>query len=304
MNGNLGRDRLWNEHIWSEIDKAIREEAGRIRVAQKVFPSTIVNNVLPVSITRAVPFGPGSVPPVPPEPGVDEFRPFFEISSEFVLTQAQVDGEENLHLAPSRARLASSAVAHAEDTILFLGQDSIPALIAPVGVNVTNKPAIPPGFVAETGNYTPFTSVHGAGPGDLGNILAALSVGMAALNARAQPGPYALFVSPDRYAQTFGPPKGELSAPGDQINHVVTGGFYMVNSLAVGHLEKLPDPPANPDIGILVSLGGEPAKIIIGTEAMTAFTHTDAQGNYHFRVFERIQMVVQDGRAFQRLTFP
>ncbi len=58
------------------------------------------------------------------------------------------------------------------------------------------------------------------------------------------------------------------------------------------------------DIGILVSLGGEPAKIILGTEAMTAFTHIDPQGNYHFRVFERIQMVVRDGRAFQRLKFP
>jgi hypothetical protein len=52
---------------------------------------------------------------------------------------------------------------------------------------------------------------------------------------------------------------------------------------------------------ILVSLGGEPTKIILGTDAITAFTHTDALGNYHFRVFERIQMVVQDGRAFQRL---
>lgn len=58
-----------------------------------------------------------------------------------------------------------------------------------------------------------------------------------------------------------------------------------------------------PDIGILVSLGGEPAKIILGTEAMTAFTQTDVEG-YHFRVFEPIQLLVQDGRAFQTLTFP
>ena len=299
MNGNLGRDKLWNESIWSEIDKAVQEEVGRIRVAQKVFPSAIVNNVLPVCVTRAVPFGPGSVPPGSPGPDDDQFQPFFEISSEFVLTQAQVDGEENLRLAPSRARMAGSVVALAEDTILFLGQGSIPA-----GVNVTNKSAFPPGFIAETVNYAPFTSVQGAGPGVLGNLLAALPVGMAALNARSQPGPYALFVSPERYAQSFAPPKGSLVAPGDQINHVVTGGFYMVNSLALGNLKTLSPPPDNPDLGILVSLGGEPAKIIIGTEATTAFTHTDAKGSYHFRVFERTQMVVQDGRAFQRLIFP
>jgi hypothetical protein len=222
-----------------------------------------------------------------------------------VLTQAQVDGEENVHLAPSRARLTAAAIANAEDTILFLGPGSIPVLIPPAGVvNVTNVPpaaippafaAIPPGFFAETANYPPFSGVAGAGPGVLGDILGAVAVGMAALSGRFQPGPYALFLSPIRYAQTFAPPAapGVLLTPGDQITHVVTGGFYMVNSLA-----------ANPDVGILVSLGGEPAKIILGNEAMTAFTHIDAQGNYHFRVFERIQMVVQDGRAFQRLTFP
>ena len=40
MSGTLGRDKVWNDHIWSEIDKVVRDEMGRIRVAQKVFPST------------------------------------------------------------------------------------------------------------------------------------------------------------------------------------------------------------------------------------------------------------------------
>jgi uncharacterized linocin/CFP29 family protein len=312
MNGSLGRDRVWNDHIWSEIDKAVREEVGRARVAQKVFPSTVMNNVLAVSTNRLVP--PGKARPAP---GDDAFRPFFEISSEFVLTQAQVDGEENLRLAPSRARMAASAIASAEDTILFLGKNSIPPLIAPAGVNVTNQPTIPPGFVEEAANYPPFTKVEDAGPRVLGNILKAVADGMAALYGRAQPGPYALFLSPVRYAQTFGPAgKGELRTPGDEIKEIVTGGFYMVNSLAdVGKAfpetsespDKTSSPPTpsppNSDIGILVSLGGEPVKIILGTEAMTAFTSADALGNYRFRVYERIQMVVQDGRSFQGLTF-
>jgi hypothetical protein len=53
----------------------------------------------------------------------------------------------------------------------------------------------------------------------------------------------------------------------------------------------------------LVSLGGEPAKIILGNDVMTAFTFADQVGNYHFRVFERIQLVVRDGRAFQTVNF-
>jgi uncharacterized linocin/CFP29 family protein len=281
MNGKLGRERLWNDRIWSEIDNAVREEVGRIRVAQKVFPSSVVNNVLPVCTTRAVPFG--HLHP-PAGPLADEFQSFFEISSYFVLTQAQVDGEENVHLAPSRARLAATAIANAEDAILFQGDCADLA-----GVNVTNKASIPPGFVAETQRYSPITVDGAVAWGDLGNILAAIASGIGALNARSQPGPYALFLSPFRYAQTFQPPANYLSSPGDEISHIVTGGFYMVNCLA--------------NVGILVSMGGEPAKIILGTDAMTAFTNFDEEGDCHFRVFERIQMVVQDGRAFQTLNF-
>ena len=79
-----------------------------------------------------------------------------------------------------------------------------------------------------------------SGPGVLGNILAAVADGMADLDNRGQPGPYALFLSPERYAQTFAPVRaGELRTPGDQINRMVTGGFYMVNSLAVRRLSEL-----------------------------------------------------------------
>ncbi|MBV8141562.1 MAG: hypothetical protein JOZ60_05895 [Verrucomicrobia bacterium] len=80
----------------------------------------------------------------------------------------------------------------------------------------------------------------------------------------------------------------------------------MVNSLSGPPAGASPpaSPPGVPqDIGILVSLGGEPAKIILGNDVTTAFTFADGSGNYHFRVFERIQMVVRDGRAFQILQF-
>jgi uncharacterized linocin/CFP29 family protein len=301
MNGSLGRDRLWNDHIWGEIDNAVREEVGRIRVAQKVFPSAVVNNVLPVSTNRVVPFG-AAAPPPGPTP--DQFQPLFEISMEFVLTQAQVDGEENVRLGRSLARSAASAIAEAEDTILFLGPGSFPAILDPAGVIVTNQPAVPPGFVAEAANYLP-TPVPPGPPPRPPRILTAVADGIAELNARAQPGPYALLLSPFRYAQTFAPAPGLLLTPGDQLIHVVTGGFYMVNRLAqlyVGLAFFFVAP--YDDIGILVSLGGEPTKIILGTDATTVFTNTDVQGNYHFRVFERVQLVVRDGRAFQILQFP
>jgi uncharacterized linocin/CFP29 family protein len=288
MNGSLGRDKVWNEHIWGEIDKAVREEVGRIRVAQKVFASTVVNNVLPVFVNAVAP-GSRTL-----TAGDDEFQPFIELSREFALTQAQVDGEESMRLAPSLSRLATSEIANAEDALLFLGSSSVSGSSPPLigkGVTVTNKSAIQPGFVKAAAKNLPHTKSKGATSAVVGDIIGAVADGIAQLNGHDQPGPFALFLSPKRYAQTFAPTEqGQLQTPGDQINRIVTGGFYMVN--------KLPD-----DTGILVSLGGEPAKIIIGTDATTAFTTTDGLGNYHFRVFERIQLVVRDGRAFQTLTF-
>jgi len=266
--------------------------------------------VLPISTSRVGP--PGFIVP-PPGPALDVFAPFFEISTQFVLTQAQVDGEENVRLAASFARSAASQISAAEDALLFFGPAAmVPPAMVPPGINVTNQPVVPPvlppGIVAEAAAYPaiqvppvlrPDPGPPPVIPGDLGEIMTAVAQGIAALNARAQPGPYALFVPPFRFAQIFAPVgPGLLQTPGDQLNHVVTGGLYMVNSLAAAAAPPFPN-----DVGILVSLGGEPAKIILGSDAMTAFTFTNAVGNYHFRVFEPIQMVVRDGRAFQTIQF-
>jgi hypothetical protein len=35
MNNNLGRDKVWNEATWQDIDTAVLGEVRRIRVAQK-----------------------------------------------------------------------------------------------------------------------------------------------------------------------------------------------------------------------------------------------------------------------------
>src|ERR1700730_11893160 len=44
MNGYLGRDKVWTPDIWTNIDKAVPAEAGQVRVAQKVFPTTSMPN--------------------------------------------------------------------------------------------------------------------------------------------------------------------------------------------------------------------------------------------------------------------
>jgi hypothetical protein len=53
----------------------------------------------------------------------------------------------------------------------------------------------------------------------------------------------------------------------------------------------------------LVSLGGDPTTVYLGQDAVTAFTQEDQDGNSRFRVFERVQIIARDARAFVRLDF-
>ena len=49
--------------------------------------------------------------------------------------------------------------------------------------------------------------------------------------------------------------------------------------------------------GLLVSLGGDPTTVSVAQDAITAYTQEDQQGNYRFRVFERVQIVAREPEA-------
>jgi uncharacterized linocin/CFP29 family protein len=281
MNGTLGRDKVWNDQIWNDVDKAVREEMGRIRVAQKVFPCTILYNVQAVPVAE-VPTADDTPPVLKAD---DKFLPFIEMSMPFTVTQAQVENEGSMHLGLALARLAARSLAAAEDIFLFLAEANSAAFITILnnkGINLTNTGAIPDGIVKSA---KPFPT------GAKDDIFAALAAGIGLLNTANQPGPYALFLPPRRYADTFQPITAKaLATNADRIVPLVPGGFYAVNSL--------PD-----DVGILVSLGGEPTTIYLGTEPTTALAFVNDKGEYKFRVFERIQLVVRDSTAFVTLDF-
>lgn len=40
MPNNLGRDQIWTPAIWADIDKAVLDQAGSIRVVEKIFHTT------------------------------------------------------------------------------------------------------------------------------------------------------------------------------------------------------------------------------------------------------------------------
>jgi uncharacterized linocin/CFP29 family protein len=130
MNGNLGRDKVWNQQIWDDIDHAVRDEMGRIRVAQKVFPCMLLPDG---ELVQADKLGSGML-------NIEEgkTKPLVEIWAEFTLSQSQVDSEARLHTGRTLARMAASRLATAEDMLLFQGKTQAVALLKSKGIPLTN----------------------------------------------------------------------------------------------------------------------------------------------------------------------
>lgn len=282
MNGSLGRDKVWTPEIWGEIDKAVKAEVGQIRVAQKVFPSVQFSNgaVVPADIldftTMTVQEG--------------QTKPFIELSVEFTLTQSQVENEATLRTGRTLARLSAKAVALAEDTIFFQGKGA-----ALAGVRVVNRDSAEDGLLGKAG--APVV-VDPKAKGYPESIFGAVAGGISTLIGNAQPGPYGLFLESSVYADTYAPLPTTLVTTADRIIPLVPGGFHATGTLLVPKAGG-----AGIKTGLLVSLGGEPTTIYVGVDAITAFTQADTVGNFRFRVFERVQFVARDPRAFVKFEF-
>jgi uncharacterized linocin/CFP29 family protein len=286
---NLGRDKLpWSSELWDRIDAAVHDEMQRIRVLAKVLPTR------PLPDASSVPADNIDLDTLKIAEG--EVKPFIEISLAFELTQGQVDDEADLGTCHTLARFAAKSVALAEDMIFLRGEraDALPR-----GVQVLRSASAANGLLKENEAAASIdvpTLVGEAGaparPGILWgeHTFAALTEGISRLVRSSQPGSYALILETSVYADTYVPMPGQLTTTADRIIPLVPGGFYGTGTL-----------PRR--TGLLISLGGEPTTVAVAQDAITAFTQTTQEGDYSFRVFERVQFVARDPRAFLRLEF-
>jgi hypothetical protein len=283
-NNNLKRNEVseWEgKNIWDQIDQAVHDEVARMRVAAQVFiPSPMPNaiNVLtdPVDLNTFT-LGQNS-------------RPFLEISRTFSMNDNQVASEADLGTAVILARMAATAVIMAEEAYLFGGAQ--PPIQPPPGVDVQRADSIRGGLLGMAGHSMPVDLPTGNAPGIFGERnFDAVAEGINLLLSYGQPGPYALFLSPQQHADAHRSLPNTLVTPAERIKPLVPGGFQAT----VGLPRYL---------GLLVSLGGEPTSLVISQDTITGFIQQDDQTNlYRFRVFERIQLVVRDPRALLRLEF-
>jgi uncharacterized linocin/CFP29 family protein len=172
----------------------------------------------------------------------------------------------------------------AEDILFFQGKNTK----LPEGVKLVNGGAADGGLLGLAKKKIEVTRPKSGIYGE--ETFRKVIEGISELIKEGQPGPYALILESSIYADTYAPLPTTLVTTADRLLPLVTGGFYGTGTLP-------------PSTGLLVSLGGEPTTLYVGQDTVTAYTHEDHDGSHLFRVFERVQFVARDPRAFVKLEF-
>jgi uncharacterized linocin/CFP29 family protein len=310
VNNSNGVD--WPVERWEEINEAVVNEVGHVRIAQKIFPTMVFKNNPTVVLDDVINFGSSKRDGDRADDkgktklfSIDEgkTKPFVEIYQEFTLTTTQVaeDKEGESKICKTLARMGAKAAALREDAALFSGQKSS----YPETVVVDRIESMKDGLLGEADPrdakdddankvskpirvLPPEVRRKGILFGE--NVFSAVADGIAKLVSKAQAKPYALVLPERIYANTFAPPGDQsLVTVAEMIEPLVEGGFYGTATL--------PE-----DRGLLVALGGNPISLYVGHEAAAEFVQQEKQSVY-FRVMERVQFVARDPRALVRLDF-
>jgi uncharacterized linocin/CFP29 family protein len=113
-----GREAVgWSPELWANIDSAVRAEIDRTGIAGKFIP---VRGPMPDATTVPA----DVIDPESMTVAEDAVVPLVELSVEFALTQAQVDGEAQLGTAVTLATRAANLLAQAEDLLVLRGEDA------------------------------------------------------------------------------------------------------------------------------------------------------------------------------------
>ncbi len=284
----------WEESIWKEINDAVVMQMGKVRAAQKVFPTTVLDTDPTEIPNHVINFTDFSI-------REGQTKQLVEIYQEFSLTATQVTKEAVNKTCKELACTVAGALALAEDAVIFQGQnaalpDRVKADLIDSAGNGLLGEANPEDADNDDSNKVskPIEVKFQTNPkpgvlyGE--NTFVAVAEGISRLTSKSQAGKFALFLPVRAYADTFVPPSdASLVITADRIKPLVEGGFI--------ETVKMPQ-----DRGLLVALSGDPTSLYVGRESTTEFVRKEGS-KYFFRVVERIQFVVKDPRALQLIKF-
>jgi hypothetical protein len=279
MASTTSRAAFWNDQVWSFIDQGVTAAVGAIRVAQKVFPTMQRSDTsVPADIFH------------PEKMSIDEgiTKPFVELAVEFPLTNGQVNEEPSGATAITLSKLAARSLALGEDSLILQGKDArLPSTVRiESGADSLGKGIL--GLVSDrTIEVNP--PDPGAPTNSGGEILAAIVEGIALLTQDLQAPPFALIEDTNAFAATWGSVINGAPAY-TVLSPVLTGGIYGTGAMP-------------PNTALLIALGGDPTTIYFSSDPVTEPTQKERSGQYSFRIFERVQYVARDHRAFVKLDF-
>jgi uncharacterized linocin/CFP29 family protein len=294
-----GRDDIWDASTWAEVDKAVTEEAARVRVGRRVFATEDVSAADGslaswVSIARTERNTGGLYAS---EAAV---APFAEIAVPFWLSHAQAEAEPRHHLGRTLARRAAKTLALVEDLLLFGGSGAageLSAMASSGQVKIANSDQFFFEFKSKKRPVPTYVSRRGiareAGKREAPKLLdetvlaEEVSNAISDLTTNGWPDPYVLILGNELFVNAH---KRIVSAhtetPADRLRHRLK---HLLGSQALGAKE-----------GILVSLAGGTTTIYGPTDPTTAFLGQDltaAGTSYVFRVAERFQFAIREPDA-------
>ena len=289
MNGTTTGSTYWDPTA-AAVATALQSAAGAIRVAQDIFycdASMAGGTSVPADIfhpdTMSITEG--------------QTKPFIEISSEFRLTNGQasdVSGATGMILATFAAR----SLELVEELLFFQGAD----VELPHTVRIeSGRESAGKGIFGLAHHEIHVKPAGTENPTSSGlEILAAVIQGVSVLASpkNLQPPKYALILDNHAYAATGG----------SAINGIPT--MTVLSSLTAMLTDQIYETGALPAYsGLLVSLGGDagqpggPTTIYVGSDVAAELTTREQTGHFLYRVFERVQIVARDRRAFVKLNF-
>jgi uncharacterized linocin/CFP29 family protein len=274
----------WADPVWQEINDAVVKEMAKVRIGQKVFPTSTFDTAPTEIPDEVIDFKDLSIKE-------GQTKALVEIYREFPLTATQVDKEPQMKTCKTLARMAAKEIALTEDSIIFQGND----FKLPAGLKADQQDSTKKGLLGEAKEKIDVKKLAKPKPGVVygENVFAEVAKGIAKLTEKAQAPKYALFLPTRVYADTFVPPSdASLVTTAERIKPLVEGGFYGTGTL-----------PDDKEIkGLLVALGGDPTSLHVGREATTEYVRKEG-AKYFFRVVERIQFVARDSRSLILLNF-
>src|SRR2546421_2360482 len=90
----------WPDAVWQQINDGVVKEVAKVRVAQKVFPTMVLDTHLTQIVNEVIDFTNLNI-------REGETKPFVEIHAQFSLTSAQVTQEPDQKTCATLARMAA-----------------------------------------------------------------------------------------------------------------------------------------------------------------------------------------------------